>query len=279
MSDLTAMDSHDSSRRDLLKKGLVAGGIVWTAPVVTTLNTPLAAATGSSGGSYTYCFDDGTTEGWTIDNTAGAGGGLWNVSNDRSVSASFSLHYGTGTGGDYTGGGRNSGSVTSPTFTVPTSGPVLLEFDIWREVEVFGSGTWDEFSVSILPAGTTLYAVSRDGGTGGVFEHVTIDLAGFAGQTVQLSFFFDTGDGSFNNFEGIYVDNVIVPGATGGFGLLAGGGTSAAARSLGGEGWTPARPEPTRQELRRREREVRAQRFAEGAADDGELQAGIKTGQ
>lgn len=276
MSELTGADVGNSSRRDLLKKGLVAGGIAWTAPVVTTLAQPLAAATGSSGGSYTYCFDDGTTEGWTIDNTAGVGNGLWNVANDRSVSASFSLHYGTGTGGNYVTGGRNSGSVTSPSFTVPATGPVLLEFDVWREVETYANGNWDEFSVSILPAGTTLYSVARDGGTGGVFEHITIDLAGFAGDTVQLSFFFDTADANFNTFEGIYVDNVIVPGATGGFGLVAGGG---AARSLGGAGWSPDRPEPTRQELRRRERDLRSQRFVEGVVEDGDLQAGVKSGQ
>jgi len=261
-----------------MKMGLVAGGLAWTAPVVTTLQQPLAAATGSSGGAFLYCFDDGTTEGWAIDNNAGVGNGLWNVSSARSPSGSFSLHYGTGTGGNFVGtGGRNSGSVTSPSFTVPSSGPVLLEFDIWREVEVFGSGTWDEFSVSILPAGTTLYAVSRDGGTGGAFEHITIDLAGFAGQTVQLSFFFDTGDANFNTFEGIYVDNVLVPGATGGTTSLGGGTTSL--RSLGGPAFVPDRPEPTRQEIRRREREVRAQRFEAGVIDDGELQAGIRAGQ
>ena len=96
---------------------------------------------------------------------------------------------------------------------VPASGGAL-SFDIWREVEVFASGTWDEFSVSILPSGTVEYAVSRDGGTGGLFEPISIDLAAYAGTSIQVVFAFDTGDTQFNDFEGIYIDNVMIPCST-----------------------------------------------------------------
>jgi len=269
-------DRPRHSRRDVLKKTAVAGGIAWTAPVISTLATPVAAADGSVSGFYTYCFELGL-EGWTTT-------GLWALSTQKSVSASTSLHYGnaagTGTPGTYNTGGTNSGTATSPTFTVPTSGSRLLEFDVWREVETFGSGTWDEFTVSILPAGTTLYAVSRDGGTGlgpTTFQHITIDLAGYGGSAVQLVFGFDTKDGNFNNFEGIYVDNVIVPGATapgGGGGVV----TGAQNRSMGGPDWMPNRPAPTKAEQRRRDRAARAARFESGEREDGDLQAGIKSG-
>jgi len=195
----------DQRRRDFVTKGVAAAGIAWVAPVVLA-DKAAAAAVGSALTGCLYCFDDGTSEGWTLD-------GMWNISSDRSVSPSFSLHYGTGIGGNYdTPGSANSGSSVSPTFTVPTVGSTLLEFELWREVEVFASGTWDEFSVTVLPDGTTIYAVSRDGGTGGVFEHITLDLAAWAGQDIQLSFAFDTGDDNFNDFEGIYVDDILVPG-------------------------------------------------------------------
>ncbi len=241
-------------RRDLLKKGALTTGVIWSAPAILSLD-PVAAAAGSTPNSYTYCFDDGTTEGWTIDNTAGAGNGLWNVNNGRSVSPSFSLHYGTGVGGTYqTGNSRNAGTVTSPSVTIPTVGAVLLEFEVWRNVEVYGSGTWDEFSVSILPSGDTLYARSRDGGTGGAFESVSIDLAAYAGDTVQIVLAFDTGDGAFNNFEGIYLDNITVPGASAPVGGLGGLGAFGAfaftpLNAPQAEGWMPDRPQPSQAEI------------------------------
>ncbi len=238
----------ETNRRAFLQKSLVATGVAWTAPIVVSLNDPIAAATGSGGCPFTYCFDDGSTEGWTIDNTAGVGNGLWNVNNGRSTSASFSLHYGTGIGGNYNSTGNNSGTVTSPAFVVPAAGGALT-FNIWREVEVFASGNWDEFSVSILPSGTVEYAVSRDGGTNGVFEPISIDLAAYAGTPIQIVFSFATNDQNFNNFEGIYVDDITIPCDNPPAG---GGGTSFSARAA--EPYFPDRPAPTADELKRRGR-------------------------
>lgn len=218
-----------------------------------SINDPIAAATGSGGCPYTFCFDDGTTEGWTIDNNAGSGNGLWNVNNGRSTSPSFSLHYGTGVGGNFDTGGTNSGTVTSPPVSVPAAGGDL-SFNIWREVEVFGSGSWDSFSVSILPAGTTIYSTGPDGGTGGVFEPVTLDLAAFAGTTIQIVFAFDTLDANFNDFEGIWVDDVTVPCTLPP--AAVGGGGFGAQRSLNG-GFFPETDEPTRREKRDRARATR----------------------
>lgn len=233
----------------------MATGAIWAAPAIVSFD-PVAAAAGSTPNSYTYCFDDGTTEGWTIDNTAGAGGGLWNVNSGRSVSPSFSLHYGNGVGGTYqTGNARNAGTVTSPSVTIPPVGPVLLEMEVRRTVETYPSGTWDEFSVSILPSGDTLYARSRDGGTGGVFESISIDLAAYAGSTVQIVLAFDTGDGAFNNFEGIWVDNITVPGASAPLGALGGFAAFSFSRSSAppGPGWMPNRPQPSQAELNARQ--------------------------
>ncbi|MDW3177202.1 MAG: hypothetical protein R8J94_07445 [Acidimicrobiia bacterium] len=264
-------DSSEPSRRALLKKGAAVAGVAWTAPVILTWTEPVAAAVGSGGGSYTYCFDAaGDPEGWTMN-------GLWNINSSRSVSPSFSLHYGTGTGGTYESTGTNSGTATSPAFVVPTSGSTIVEFDVWREVEVFGSGTWDELSLSVLPGGSVLYAVSRDGGTGGLWEHITVDLAGFAGSTVQLVFAFDTGDANYNDFEGIYIDNIVVPGAT-----PPGGGSLSASplstRSLGtGEVWMPDRPKPTASDLRRRDRATRDARTSVGQLPEPAGEAIVRT--
>lgn len=237
-----------TGRRDLLKKGAVATGVIWAAPAILSFD-PVAAASGSTANGYMYCFDAGTTEGWTIDNTAGAGNGLWNVSSDRSSSPNFSLHFGRGSGSDYNIGTRTAGTVTSPSFTVPTVGPVRLEMQVWREVENYTSGNWDEFSVSILPSGDTLYARSRDGGTSGVFEAVSIDLDAYRGVTAQIVLSFDSQDASFNNYEGIYVDDINVPGASAPMGGLSIMSFSTMSR---GNGWFPNRPEPTQSEINAR---------------------------
>lgn len=250
-------EQKTSGRRRFLKRTAIATGAVWTTPVVIGALEPVAAATGSGGCPFTYCFDDGTTEGWTIDNSAGSGSGLWNVNDSRSVSPTFSLHYGTGIGGSYATGGTNSGTVTSPSFTVPATGGDLT-FDIWREIEQFDTGTWDEFSVTILPSATVEYAVSADGGTSGVFEPIAIDLGAYAGQAIQVVFAFDTGDNNFNNFEGVYVDNVTVPCNTpppAGAGLLA--GTTLNARSATQESFFPQRQALTNREQRQRDRATR----------------------
>ena len=209
---------------------------------------------------FTWCFDGGTTEGWTINNAAGSGGGLWNVNNGRSTSASFSLHYGTGVGGNYNTGGTNSGTVTSPAFTVPAGGG-NVSLRVWRDVETFGSGTWDEFSVTVVPAvgpAVQIYAVSRDGGTGGVFDTIVRSLNAFAGTSVQLVLTFDTGDGNFNNFEGIWVDDITIPCTTVPPGAL----SATQNRSFGTgnpevDNFFPERPEPTTRELRQRRRAAR----------------------
>lgn len=54
MTDETT--SGGLSRRNLLKKGAIAGGIAWTAPVISSLATPAAAAVqGPSPGSFSCC--------------------------------------------------------------------------------------------------------------------------------------------------------------------------------------------------------------------------------
>lgn len=254
MASISA-ESADPSRRALMKKGAAAAGIAWTAPVILTWAEPVAAAVGSGGGSYTYCFDDaGDPEGWTMN-------GLWNIDNSRSVSPSFSLHYGRGSGSNYNIGGTHSGTAVSPSFVVPTSGSTTVEFQVWREVETFPSGNWDELSLSVSPGGTVLYAVSRDGGTGGLWETITVDIGAWAGSTIQLVFAFDTGDANYNNFEGVYIDNIVVPGAlppSGGASL-----SSTSLRSLGASAdYMPDRPAPTAADLRRREQSLEARNTA-----------------
>ena len=215
---------------------------------------PVAAATGSISGIAFWCFDSATTEGWTIDNSAGAGRGLWQLDNGRSVSPSYSLHFGKGVGGNYRTGRRTAGTVTSPTITLAPEGTVELEFDVWREVETYPDGEWDEFAVTIASSGssTVVYSRASDGGTNGVFEHVVIDVSAWAGQSVEIVLSFDSKDRNFNRYEGVWVDNITVP--------VAKGGRSTSLPNVRGasvpDGFFPDRPEPSEQQLRRRARQA-----------------------
>ena len=240
------------SRRALIQRAAVAGGVAWSTPVVTTLAQPVAAATpsGLSNCPTIYCFDTGTTEGWTIDNSAGSGGGLWNVRSGRSTSPSMAMHYGTGVGGTYNTGAANGGTITSPTFTLPGSGPMTMSLRVWRDIELWtGNGNWDVFTITILPtaaAASTLYQVFHDGGTGGVFQTLSFDLSPWAGQSAQIAITFDTVDSAYNDFEGIWIDDVTIPCSSPPVGA-GGAGLRAAA-----PGYSPPLPTPSADELRKR---------------------------
>jgi hypothetical protein len=251
----------------MMQRALVAGGVAWTAPVVMTLAEPVAAATpsGLSSCPTVYCFDTGTTEGWSIDNTAGSGGGLWGVSSGRSVSPSNSMHYGNGVGGTYNTGAANGGTVTSPVFTLPASGAMDLEMDVWREIELWtGNGNWDVFTISMLPTAgpaATLYQVFHDGGTSGAFQRLTFDLSAWASQSAQIAITFDTVDSAYNDFEGIWIDNISIPCSTP---PAAAGGAGLRAFT---PGYTPDLPPPSRSEMRRRRRAQGS--FTGSASTDG----------
>lgn len=203
------------SRRALLGRAAVGGAVAWTMPVITSLNDPVAAAVGSLGCPAVFCWDSGTAEGWVIDNASGPGKkpGLWNINSSRSVSGSYSLHYGRGSGSNYNINGRHSGTATSPSSTLPSTGPMNLEFSVWREIET-ANGFEDKLDGVIMPSGDVVYSRFADGGTNGQWEQVSIDLSVYAGTTIQVMFTFDTGDGANNNFEGVYIDDVSIPCAT-----------------------------------------------------------------
>ena len=185
---------------------------VWAAPAVFTSDR-LAAATGSCISSTSTCEFSTGLEGWTIDNTFGPGvNGLWNHSTDRDSGA---LHYGRGIGGNYrTGNNRNSGAVTSGSFDLPSTGPLTVTFTVFRDVETWTNNNYDVLRFSILGSvsNQTLWSAGSDGGTGGVFQTINVAIpAAFLGDTVQFRFDFDTVDGLFNNFEGIYIGRIVVP--------------------------------------------------------------------
>jgi len=124
----------------------------------------------------------------------------------------------------------NSGTLTSPSFVVPTGG--LLSFRTWWEIESAAPNAFDKMTVSVLPSGglpvllgqlnptsdpdgnintpPNLPFTSTGNNLAPTWVQVTKDLSAYAGQTVQLLFDFNTGDVNFNGFRGWLLDNIVV---------------------------------------------------------------------
>jgi len=214
-----------------MKRTALVGAAAWAVPSIISTD-PVAAAAGScvAGGS-TFDFATGL-QGWTIDNAFGPGQtGLWNASLDRGGGA---LHYGRGMGGNYrTGNKSNSGAVTSPSFVIPATGVTTVVFDVFRDVENWYDSSYDVLRFSVVGASNAvLWQAGSDGGTGGVFQTITVTVpTSFNSSTVSFRFDFDTRDGIYNTFEGIYVSRFHVgacsaPAAPAAFGLFNLGGAN-----------------------------------------------------
>ena len=157
-------------------------------------------------------FDDGSANCWAMD-------GLWHISSVRSASPSNSAWYGDETNGDYDTGAANSGSMQR---SVDLTNVSTLDFDYHLDNEEspgVTTGTWDIFSVGVstdsggtwttIADHTTTPALLDNFDGSGIFTAVSLDLSAYTGQTVKIRFFFDTVDGSFNNFQGTFVDNIV----------------------------------------------------------------------
>jgi hypothetical protein len=108
---------------------------------------------------------------------------------------------------------------------------VLVTFDLLLDTEfeqlgfdlAFCQLQDDGTGLGICPDRLVLWAVTAEaktivwssyhpdveGTTGCLWQPITVNLEGFEGQDVSLEFTFDTGgDGDFNDFEGVYIDNL-----------------------------------------------------------------------
>lgn len=164
-------------------------------------------------------FEGSNTNGVAISNT---GNGLWHVSTARGTdgghSASNSLYYGQGDtngvrGGSYDTGTPNTGTVTlDPISLVGIQGRVFLTFNHFLQREPVSPSAYDVAKVEISRNGgisfVTLagpYTTTTNG-----FQRETISLTPFINQEIIVRFSFNTVDQRQNDFEGWYVDDIVV---------------------------------------------------------------------
>jgi hypothetical protein len=152
--------------------------------------------------------------GWSFSDVSGSGIG-WQVDSGRAYTLPQSLYLGDPATRTYDNGMTVHAIAATPTVALPAAVVTTLDFRLWLQTEAFNQAVvydvlWVEVYDPVTATATPVWdSVSSIGGTThGAFQHISISLAAFAGQDVVVQFRFDSGDESFNAFEGAYLDAV-----------------------------------------------------------------------
>ena len=169
-------------------------------------------------GTATIIYQDKIEQGlnnWTISGTDGNGGSaLWHQSHHRFHSSNTAWYYGKESTYNYNTGGRNYGSITSPTIDLSNATSADLVFNYWRSVESY-SYPYDilnvEFSSDNGTTWETIWTISSTTASKKQWSSSEyIELT--PGSSSKIRFSFDTRDGIANSFEGVYIDNIEIVG-------------------------------------------------------------------
>jgi hypothetical protein len=133
---------------------------------------------------------------------------LWHITTHRSSSSSHSWYYGIENQWNYDTGSANNGSLISPLFDVSRYSDIYLMFNYSADLEqerkdkdYFAVKSWIDDTRSL----EEIYSLNTS--TKGEFIQKFLRLKYFIG-TVQISFDFNSIDSFYNNYEGIYLDDI-----------------------------------------------------------------------
>jgi subtilisin-like proprotein convertase family protein len=155
-------------------------------------------------------------DGFTIENSIGAPvDGLWHLSTAKGSVGGHtfggSMYFGTGEADPISGNydvGHTAGRITSPIIPSIPAGAVL-SFSYLLQTENAGGFDVPNVFISANSGAFSSQSITLNQTAGG-FQIASLDLSAFRGQNIQVRFEFDTIDGQGNNFEGWYVDDVMV---------------------------------------------------------------------
>ena len=136
--------------------------------------------------------------------------GLWHHETYRSNSPVSSFAYNTG-GPYYTynTGASNSGSLTSPVIDLSNFTSTTLAFKYFYKTESTGI-YWDQRWVQVGVDGVFADVIQLSGDSMFEWNECVIDMSSYDGENVQIRFFFDTADGYINDYEGWYIDDILI---------------------------------------------------------------------
>ena len=162
--------------------------------------------------STVFFYDnmEGGANGWTTQ--AFTGTDAWHQSTINSSSPAHSWWPGLEGQLNYNDGRINDALISPAIDLTGATGSVTLLF---TESYVTELG-WDYCMVDVSTDGGSswthlrgAYGSAPSGNSGG-WQITELDLSPYAGQSVRLRFYFDTGDDKFNEFPGWFVDDVVV---------------------------------------------------------------------
>jgi hypothetical protein len=164
--------------------------------------TAWTAAPGAT--SQSVDFESGLG-GFSVDPLVNSVG--WQVATARARGGSSSLYYGSVSSGSYDNGAANQGGASWSVGTLAAGQKAALHFWLYLDTE-----TADGFDVLTVKANSqvlwTKSATTVSSSSYRQWIPVEVDLTALAGQSVQISFHFDTVDNWSNTGEGVYIDDV-----------------------------------------------------------------------
>ena len=158
----------------------------------------------------TIVFEDDLENGsgkWSIEDAEKS---LWHLSGLRFNSPETAWYYGQEKKRNYDTGKANEGAITSDVIDIAGADDALLTFYEWSELQV--NARLDRTRVQVSTDGTSWRTVFESHGTEGHWARRDVDLSQALSETgsIQLRFWFDTIDETFNETEGWYIDDVRV---------------------------------------------------------------------
>lgn len=134
---------------------------------------------------------------------------VWVPSDQRAHSGTSSLYFGNPEALDYQTGKVVASKATSGWVDAPAELPLTLTFWVWADIE--DGDLWDVLSVALetevgdIPVWTKKYGFPMKAWT-----PVAVDLSAFTDRTFRVLLTFNSVEHSFNDTEGVYVDDVFL---------------------------------------------------------------------
>ena len=158
----------------------------------------------------TIVFEDDLESGsgkWSIEDREDS---LWHLSSLRFNSPETAWYYGQEKKRNYDTDEAHEGSITSTVIDIAGADDALLTFYEWSEVQ--RNTRFDRTRVQVSTDGTTWRTVFESHGTDGRWARRDVDLSQSLDESgsIQVRFWFDTIDETFNENEGWYIDDVQV---------------------------------------------------------------------
>ena len=159
---------------------------------------------------------------WLVSDETPADNVTWQTTAIAASDGGLAAWFGDSSTSTYATGSPVKGSILSPDMALPVDfvdgGMLQLSFDVrldteWDGLFYLNPLGIDRLSLEIHGAGAPKELWSSDdvsGTTKGAWQKQSIDLTPFAGQTIQLKFIFDSGDGNANDFAGPFIDHLLV---------------------------------------------------------------------